>query len=312
MGSHLCFLILGDESERGIYRVKSISAIIVGYLLASPSFVLADTAVLVAMASIRPDGKESSEAQPYNFNQEDVVRFLRTRGTNVEHVADIRRNAAGTKLFVMLFWPGRDRVVTITSNRISIVTSPGIRGFPDNDGDFAAWLGNETTKTVHFKSGESLTLGRFDLFDVDPSGQYFIVGEKPNSTWLGRVASPSDKVKVSNTILGTRVFVSGKEIFVCGNFYRRKGRGYDSEAACLIVQDEGNSFQLGDEHTFDWASGIVDVDPFSHRLLLWNKWDEFSSVYMYDLDTKRRQRLGFAKGFQFFLAVDLLHLSGQQ
>jgi hypothetical protein len=251
---------------------------------------------VVAIASALQHNEETFKTQPYNFDQEDVKSFLRAKGINLEGVRVISRDAFGTKLFIFPFpdQTGRDRMITITSNGIETATLPGTRCYPDNDGQPVAWFGRESTKTIHFKGGETLTLSRFDLFDVAPGGEYFIVADSLG-TWIGRIGTPNQRVLISKEVRGTGVFSTGHKIYICGH-----------SSECVIVSDDGKSFQVQGQRTFGWASGIVDVDPYSERLLLWDKWDEFNSVYLCDLATNRRRRLGFARRFQFFLADDLL------
>lgn len=103
------------------------------------------------------------------------------------------------------------------------------------------------------------------------------------------------------------MFANGTNICICGNSYQLRPNGtYLSSAVYLKSTDDRGQFRIREQHTFEWASGIVDVDPSMKKLLLWDKWDWFNSVYVYDLETKKRQRVGFAKNFQFFLVDDLL------
>ena len=267
-------------------------------------------AVLSPVAAGEP-GATALKTEPYNFSQEDVTRFLREKGMNVEDVTDISRDARGTRLFILLLHKKIDQgrmstMITIESNGLGVVTRLGSRCYPNSEGEFVAWFGPEATKTIHFKDGESLTLSLPDMFAVDPGGKYFIVHDRAG-TWLGRISSPHQRVLISKEIRGERVFAKGTKIYVCGQSYSRHVfLPPTQQAACLLLLDDGKQFQIQDRYDFDWASGIVDVDPCSERLLLWDKLDSFNSVYMCELGTKKRHRLGFAKRFQFFLADDLL------
>ena len=227
------------------------------------------------------------KTRPFIYSQDDVVRVLREGGIRVDVVDWVRRDAFGTKLVVFLFpdRTGRNRLVTITSNGLSSAIPPGRRAFADREGVWIAWS-DDYKKGVHFKSGETLMLPAFALFDVDPSGKYFVVGEKPNSTWLGSTASPSQRALISDGVLGERVFTSNGKIYVCGNLYKRGSREDDPKAVCLIVQDDRGQFNIQSRKTFAWSSGI-DEHPYSERLLLRNKSDLFPLVYLCDLSTDK-------------------------
>jgi hypothetical protein len=145
------------------------------------------------------------------------------------------------------------------------------------------------------------------FFDVDPGGRYFIVGEKPNRTWLGRVQSPESKVIIAEDFLASDVFAIGDRIYVTGFGYTPDSSGRTNElATCLILNEVGETFQIVERLDFDWASGVVEVDPLGSRLLLWDKALISHSVYSYDLVAKQRSKIGRVKGFQFFLFSDLL------
>jgi hypothetical protein len=102
------------------------------------------------------------------------------------------------------------------------------------------------------------------------------------------------------------VFASNGKIYVCGQSYRKTNGNYDSQAVCLVVRDNGGQFHVQNRQSFEWASGIIDVDPYSERLLLCTKSDLFPLVYVYDLPTGKRHWVGSFMSFQFFLVKDLL------
>lgn len=261
--------------------------------------------ILFSRRSTGQRAAKSYGTKPFTYGQEDVTSFLKKRGINVEVVQSVRRNASGTELFVFLFDSpsNHSSVIKITTNSLIWLKSPGPNFFPTADDGCMAWYADDTD-TVHFQNGETLDLPRFSFFDVDPSGKYFVVGEKPNRTWLGRVQSPQAKVVIGTNLLAEDVFVSGDKIYVSGIGY--KSNPSEDLATCLVLKEEGKTFQLIDTLSFDWASGIVDVDPAGARLLLWDRALISHAVYSYDLTTKKRQRVGTVQGFEFFLTTDLL------
>ena len=250
----------------------------------------------------------SFKTRPFTYDRNDVAKVLREGGIAVDSVDWLRRDAFGTKLlaFISSQHSPETRLVTITSTGLSSVVSPGSRAFTNREGAWVAWT-DDYTKGVHFRGGELLELPEFALFDIDPGGDYFIIGDPPNSAWLGRIASPSQKVRIASDVLGMHVFAGNGKIYVCGQSYRMINGNYDPQAVCLTVKDEGGQFRVLDRKSFQWASGVVDVDPFSERLLLQNKSDLFPTIYLYDLGTGKRYRVGNPKSIQVFLVADLLN-----
>lgn len=270
------------------------------------SFVLLMQTFLSAQIDKPSAGKQV--AKPFLYGQEDVTRLLRRHGIDVEVVSDVRRSASGTELFVYLFGSSTNRfsVIKVTTNGLVRLAAPGREAVPGPDGGFVAW-GGETGNAIHFQNAQLLQLPKFGLFAIDPGGTYFVVGEKPNKAWLGRVRSPEKRVVVADDLLPDSVFVSNGKIYIAGHSYtqNRPGQG-EPRTTCLILKDEGEEFKIVKRMDFDWAEGVVEVDPFADRLLLWDKALISHSVYLYDLVTEQRHRVGRVEGFQFFLVTDLL------
>jgi hypothetical protein len=252
---------------------------------------------LCLLALKRPEN--AVETRPFVYGQEEVLRFLKGKGIFVEAVDKVARNASGDALLIYLFGADTNsfEALQLSSNELKRIALPGPRVFALTNDHFGAWL-TKNGHGVEFRDGSLIELPPFATFDLDASGKYFVVGEKPSRTWIGRASSPNDQQLVVGDVLGSRVFIKNERIYVCGT--TRAG------AVCLVVTDDGGSFRVRERHTFDWASGIVDVDPAANRLLLWNNSDLFTTVYVYDLETKRRSRVGGVKGFEFFLRHDLL------
>ena len=262
-------------------------------------------AVWLIAASERRTGT-SSLTRPFVYGQDDVTRDLRKNGISVEVVSDVRRNASGTELFVYLFDSPTNQftVIKITTNGLVRLPAPGRGAVPGPEGRFVVWAGDDG---IHFENGQFLELPNHGLFDVDPGGTYFVVGEKPNKAWLGRVRSPLEKRVIAEDLLADGVFVSGNRIYVTGTSYTPNPSGRtDPLATCLILEDKGQAFEIIKRLGFDWAAGVVEVDPFADRLLLWDRALVSHSVYSYDLATNQRRKVGSVKGFQFFLVTDLV------
>ena len=263
------------------------------------SVALASVGIVLGFFSLRRPASLST-TRPFIYGQTDVVRFLNRNGISVDVVDAVVRNASGDELFVALFPTDTNKLeaLRISTNGIKRIPSPGRRVFAPADEHFGAWL-TKTGDAVVFRGGGSIQLPQFALFDLDPSGRYFIIGEKPSRTWIGRANSLQDQQLVAEDVLGSRVFAKDGHLFVSGT--TRSGA-----AVCVMLVDNGGRFNIIDRHTFEWAAGIVDVDPDAKRLLLWNKSDLFTTAYVYDLNTKRRSRVGGVNGFELFLKHDLL------
>lgn len=252
--------------------------------------------------------RDTQESRPFIYGHEDVTRFLAKRQFSVEAIDTVKRNASADELFVFLSGPSSNgyEALRITTKGIMRITSPGQRAFPATNGHFAAWF-SESGRKVIFRNGQSFELPKFAWFDVDPSGRYFIVGREPTRTWLGRTTSAQEQQLISGDMLGSSVFAKGGQIYACGIMDTNKPSGHRTTAAvCLVVEDDGTTFKIIKRHVFEWADGIRDMDPFSNRLLLWDKREINTGVYVFDLATNKVRRLGMAKGFELFLRADLL------
>ncbi|MBM3846508.1 MAG: hypothetical protein FJ405_09520 [Verrucomicrobia bacterium] len=181
---------------------------------------------------------------PLVYGQTDVTRYLRKRGIEVEVVKDVRRDASGAALYISLFDNPSDSfsLIKIATNGLTRMMAPGHRAFLGSNDVFVAWYG-ETGRVVHFQNGQILELPRFALFDVDPGGTYFVIGDKPGR--LGRVQFPQKKVMIANDVMLDSVFVSQDRIYVTGISYVHSSSGRTkSLATCLILKDEGDDFRI--------------------------------------------------------------------
>lgn len=215
--------------------------------------VLLAGALLINMGS---EGQvtKSYVTTPFVYGQEDVTRLLRKSGIEAEAVSDVRRNASGTELFVYLFDNSTNRfaVIKITTNGLVRLAAPGREAGPGPDDGFVAW-GDETGNAIHVNA-QPIQLPEFGMFAIDPGGTYFVVGEKPNKAWLGRVRSPQKRVVVADDLLPDSVFVSNGKIYIAGHSYtqNRPGQG-EPRTTCLILKDEGENFKIVKRLHFDWA-----------------------------------------------------------
>jgi len=264
---------------------------------------------IVALFAVKGALNNSDVSRAFNYGQEDITRFLGEHGVKVDVVRSLARNASGTELHVFLFpdQTGQNRVAKITSGEMKVVASPSQRAFIGADGDFVAWLSQDGSK-VNFKNGQTIAFaGPFDQFCVDPSGTYFLLNEGPESSWLGRVETPEKRVKIPKSFVGSCVFAKGTVVYISGLAVSRPTPASVTRVPSLLVaEDKGGDIGIISQHDFDWSFGVEDVDTDSDRVLLCTKSDLFSSVYVYDLSTGRKHRVGGRKDFQLFLARNLL------
>jgi hypothetical protein len=252
----------------------------------------------------------------FNYGQTEVTRFLQQSGINVEvgGVISVSRNAIGTRLYVSYSegTSGNYAAVLIATNGVRRIVSPelGRRAFLGRDETFVAWRG-DGGESLHFSNGTSIPLPKFSRCDVDPGGKYFAVCSKLHTS-LGRVESPTELQKISDNLQTTGLFAKDNKVYVMGrDFKMDRSRKYSPAAVCLVLEDTGKTFNEVKRYSIDEASSIVELDPYSTRVLFWNRFDYSPKLYMYDLESKKRERIGSVKGFQFFLTEDLLKCNVQ-
>jgi hypothetical protein len=278
--------------------------------------ILAGLVILSAtiFAALTAQHADLSESHPVSYGQQELARFLKKRGIPVSTVNYVRRNSSADEIFVFLSHgnTNAEQMVGITTNGIASVVSPSRRAFPVADGHFAAWFA-ENASVVRFSGGQKVSLPKFALFDVDTAGRYFVVGEKPSTTWLGTTEFPEKKQKISDQLLAHAVFTKSNVIYICGftdtNPASQASHGQPTVAICIEVTKDADGFQIVRRHTFPWSDGVLDLDPYSDRLLLLNSSEVSSIGYTYDLKTGRRKRVGYVRDFQFFMRTDPLSKS---
>lgn len=266
-------------------------------------------AAMACFISIKSAPDKAYVTKPFIYGQEDVTRFLSKRGITVNSVFSLKRNEAGTELYAFLIpnQKGQNEVVKISADGIKVVSSPSQWAFIGANGDFVAWFSSDGRKRVDFTNGQSITLGPRAQFNIDRSGTYFVLSEYPESTWLGRVENPQNTMKIPKSFRGLTIFVKGKSIYVSGFAVSRSSSGSVAQvASLLVVEENAGGIAIISQHDFDWSFGVVDIDPYSDRVLLSTASDIFSKVYVYDLATGKRHRLGGSKNYDFFLTRDLL------
>jgi hypothetical protein len=249
---------------------------------------------------------------PYRYNQKDVIASLVERFAFDGRLKSVRRGDSGKELYcVGIDGEGRKTLFILSGTSNRSIPCPGTIVFANGQQEIVAWT-DDYKQGVHFRSGQVLTLPPHALFDVDPSGQYFIIGEKPSSTWLGRTASPETRVCISTNLLGGQVFVKNEEIFVTGWSFQTAGEKINQVTTCLIIGRREAEYKVSRQVQFPWAAAVVDVDPYSKAFLLSSKSDMFPSLFAFDEQSGKKTKVGGMTDYAFFLTSDLLLKSSKR
>jgi hypothetical protein len=261
--------------------------------------------VSVAAASVQEPKQSlwSPSTAVFRYSQEDLSRFLRKHGINVDCVEDVTRNATADGLNISLFQDASHgpRLVLVGTNGVNVSNAPSRRAFVGMDGAFVAWLSSDG-RYARFKDTQEIELPKLGLFSVDPQGRYFVVGEKPSCAWLGRLTSPSHRTRISGSMLASSVFARDQRVFVCGRALSLSPGASPRELGrCIVVEDTGENFVVLKECDVQPPGSVVDVDIYSDRLLVETDSDWRPFVYVYDRTTRKREKIGRARGFEFFL-----------
>ncbi|HTD68552.1 MAG TPA: hypothetical protein VK846_18675 [Candidatus Limnocylindria bacterium] len=249
---------------------------------------------------------QSIATAPHQYSRAEVRDGLKIRFGTAPNALSIRRNSAGNELFcVRRDASGRSVIFAASESTNRSFQSPGAIAYLDDESKIAAWS-DDLKQGVQFIGGQTIKLPLFALFDVDPSGQYFVIGEKPSSAWLGRVQSPEQRTCVSTNILAQRVFVRDGQILLAGSEYRDDNGRIKYTAVCLVIEAKQDRYKVLKKIEFDWAGAVLDVDPFSKRFLLSDKSDMFPTLFLFDESAGRKTKVAKLKDFVFFLKSDLL------
>jgi hypothetical protein len=227
-------------------------------------------------------------------------------------ILGVRRDASRTNLLVIGQFPGPSppTAVFVNASSINTTNAPSSVCFPGTSNTISAWL-DADGGAIHFVSGRLIQRPKLASFDIDASSRYYIIGESKTKTLLGRLPTTIPPYEIVGQLLGTTLFTAGKRICVCGVADTRDGSLHATEPflRCLVFEDEGNGFTLLSRHDLPWAAGACDLDSSGGHLLLQGTADLGPGLYLYDLTTRTRRKLGNAKEFNFFLNNDPLRKS---
>jgi len=241
------------------------------------------------------------------FSRADVAGFLKAANLGPTDYLTLRRNEARDKIYTCLSSAsGVPALVLVSAGGVKVTAAPGSIVYLNSVDEAVAWS-NDLSEGVHFASGYFLKLPEHGLFDITPSGEYFIISEKPTSTWIGRTARPELRTCISNNVLASRVFEAGGKLYVAGQAYdRTPNGGFNQAAACLVLSPRTNGFELVNTIRFPMSAGIEDVSETGEQILL-KYVTEFSSYWLLsEANTLKTERFESSGEWCFFLKTNPL------
>jgi hypothetical protein len=198
---------------------------------------------------------------------------------------------------------GRPTCAQIDLRDYSVRTwpAPASLAFAGEEGIFIAWE-SPSRDRVHFQAGDSVDLRPYAELDVAPEGDYFITQSGFSTTWIGRVSAPTERQLIKEDFRATRVFASGRRVFVCGLYYPPDGNGI-FYGRCLVLEDEGKSFRRVEMHELPRMLIVVDKDPLGDHLLALEARDYARRrLYGYDMATHVTTKLGLGDEYYVFVS----------
>ena len=194
----------------------------------------------------------------------------------------------------------------VSAEGVKVTAAPGSIVYLNSVDEVAAWS-NDLSEGVHFANGYFLKLPKFALFDITPSGDYFIIGEKPTSTWIGRTSGPESRTCICSNFLAWRVIEASGKLYVAGEAYDWAPNGeFNSVSTCLVLSARTNGFELINTIRFPISAGIEDVSETGDQILM-KYVTEFSSKWLlFEPNTKKTERFESSGGWCFFLKTNPL------
>jgi hypothetical protein len=246
--------------------------------------------------------EESRHSSFACYTRDEVIGTLKRANINIDNYFTLRRNASRDRFYISpYFTPSGNALLVISSENVRICKCPGSIVYLNPAEDIVAWS-NDLSEGVRFANGYFLSIPNYGLFDVAPSGRYFIIGEKPASTWIGSLAQPESRILISTNTLGSHVLEAAGKLYVAGQSFRQMADGRIlQEAKCLVLEIGTQDMKLIDTIHFPVSATVEDVSQSGDQMLL-KETTEFSSHWiLYDVGTKQLKKLGVANGWCFFM-----------
>ena len=243
------------------------------------------------------------------FSRVDVAGFLKAANLGPTDYLTLRRNEARDKVYTCLSSASRGpALVLVSAGGVTVTAAPASIVYLNSDDEPAAWS-NDLSEGVHFASGYFLKLPKYGLFDITPSGDYFIIAGdgEPTSTWIGRTSRPEWRTCISSNVLASRVFEASGKLYVAGQAYdRTPNGGFNQATACLVLLARTNSFELVKTIRFPMIASVEDVSETGDQILLKDV-TEFSSYWLLsEANTLKTERFESSAAWCFFLKTNPL------
>lgn len=269
--------------------------------------------VLFAALTVTTLGTNSDEADCLTLLSWDkVVEILRKQGLTGGVLFSVTRNSAGTMLFIVYQKPAsaevatnsdwQTKVATITANtlRVDSIQAPAA-GFDDSGRVVCMVEGN----ALVFQTGKKIPLNMYNKWSFAPGGRIFLLDQDGKGASLFRTSEP-DKLILSldpNFVPQDIFECDDGKIFVFGQTSHR----IDPKAGArgFLISRAGSEFKIDKSIDLSWMGGVIDMSGNGDMVLLESKSDLFPTWTLYDLNTKKRNRMGRAKGYGLFLDKSL-------
>ena len=247
---------------------------------------------------------EQTGPELHTWTHDQIVAALVKQFDFKGSLKNVRRNGMGTKLYCVGLNDNNKKTVFVLSATTNwFMPCPGAIAFLNEQQEIVAWT-DDYKQGIHLRGGQFLTLPLNALFDIDPSGEYFIIGEKPSRTWLGRINSPETRICLTNNLLAQSIFTRNGEILIAGWMYptRESTRGI---ATCVVIQPMGENYRIDRQFNFSWGS-VVEVDPYTDRLALRERSDLSPTVCIYSENSGMKIKAGKMTDYVFFFSGDVI------
>ncbi len=242
-----------------------------------------------------------------SYWRDDIRVYLKRNGLRLDSVWDLKRAPSADGLLVYGFASGVPTCVEIGAGteKLRAQALPSINCWLGQDRNPVAW--REPKGIVRLRNGEHINLPPFAVFNVDPGGEYFVLGERRRS-WIGRIDDASSRELISLEMLGVDIFSSSNRVYVCGlveTAVLSTGQAI-SGARCMVLEITGGGYKLLQQRDFPWAAGVVDMVPTEEKLLVQAKAKLSPKLFVCDLKSGERVRAGTAKALNLLLVRDPL------
>lgn len=263
--------------------------------------------VLLAVLAVTGLGANNDDAGRLTVLSLDKVNeILQKQGLTGGWVVSVTRNSTGTMLFVVYHMPTnadwQTKVATITANKLRVDSVQAATAYFSDDGQVVC---ESKDNALVFQNGTKIPLNLYSHWGFAPGGRIFYLNQDGKGASLFRTSEP-DKPLLSldpNFVPQDIFECDDGKIFVFGQTSHR----VDPKAGArgFLISRTGSEFKIEKSIDLSWMGGVIDMSGNGDMVLLESKSDLFPTWMLYDLNTKKRNRMGRAKGYGLFLDKSL-------